>query len=751
MSHGTENAQGDSFFAPLRDKKRWLGLFLPGLLVTAAMCVLHWSRPDWLGFLDYKVYDTLLLQRPKKAPTGHVVVVDLDEKSLAEVGQWPWPRHQIALLLGRLSQAGVAAVGMDIVFSEPDQTSPARVRRSLAALGVDMDFVGLPEALRDNDVLLARNLQNGPYVLGYFFTFRPEDAASTEKTCQLPPPRLAVRRAPGMADAPLELARATSAVCPLPELSQAGKWAGFFNSFPDHDNIVRWVPLSVSYNGSPYPSLAVATLMRAFGDRGAVLAVEPNPYGGQDMTLSLDLGTLGKRAVPVDKHGRMLLDFRGPARTFPYVSAVDVMRGRAERKALEGKIAFIGTSVRGLEDIRATPVDQSYPGVEAHATAADMILDGSFLRRPLDVWYLELAILAVFGLGVSLQLMLTRALWVGVTSALAGVLMWSGSAWAMNSLDCYVSPLTPLLALAANFTLLTFLKFLREENQKRFIQSAFSHYLSPKVVAEIVSEPGRLTLTGEEKDVSILFSDVRGFTTLSEKLTPTQVVDLLHAYLTPMTRIITARTGTLDKFIGDAVMAFWNAPLDVPGHPAQALNAALDMIAALDDLNPQFQARYGVTIQVGIGLATGCVRVGNFGSEDLFDYTIIGDTVNLCSRLEGLTKFYHLRLLVTQSLRDGAGEGHPWQEVDRVRVKGKHEPVTIHTVRPDAQPGELERWRAALDAYRAADFATARQAFLALAAETGQDLYTLYAERCDALLAAPPAPDWDGVFEHTSK
>lgn len=751
MPASSNSRTRSGWFRRIRGAKLRLALLATGLAVTAAITALHWSQPRWLGFLDYKVYDILLAQRPKQAPTGRVVIVDLDEKSLSEVGQWPWPRYQVALLLGRLKQYGVLATGLDIVFSEPDRTSPERIRRELAGLGVNMDFTGLPEGLRDNDRLLAENLSGGPNVLGYFFTYSARDSAAKEESCALPPPRVALKRAPGALDAPVAIAQAYAPVCPLPELSQASGWAGFFNSFPDRDNVVRWAPLAISWKGAVYPSLAVSTLMRAFGAKSAVLSVEPNPYGGQDMAYSLDLGPLGRRRVPLDKHGNILLDYRGKSRTFPYVSAVDVMRGTVPRQTLEGKIVFVGTSVRGLEDVRATPLDQVYPGVEAHATVADMILSGKYLRRPLDAWYLELALLAVFGLGVTVQLMFSRSLWAGAVSLLAGTGMWYGSVLAMNRLDLYISPLSPLMALAVNFTLITFLKFLSEERKRRFIQSAFGHYLSPQVVAQLVAEPEKLNLTGEEKEVSILFSDVRGFTTISEKLTPTQVVDLLHEYLTPMTRLITANSGTMDKFIGDAIMAFWNAPADVEGHPGLAVNTALAMLTELDRLNVGFRAKYGFGIQIGIGLHKGAVRVGNFGSSDLFDYTIIGDNVNLGSRLEGLTKYYHQRLLVTGAMREAAGEGFAWREVDRVLVKGKHEPVTIHTVRAGDVSLDLAEWNEALRLYRARRFAEAEALFQDLHASAKDELCALYSGRCRALEADPPGPGWDGVFEHTTK
>lgn len=754
MAEHEKDSLASRFFKRISGAGRWLVLLGAGLAVTAALSAVHWSNPNWLSFLDYKIYDVFLRNRPKKPVTGLVTVVDLDEKSLAEVGQWPWPRYQGALLLARLKQYGVLAVGLDTVFAEPDRASPERIRRELAALGVEMDFTGLPDKLRDNDALLAETLSSGPFVLGYFFTFTAADSAGGDASRPLAPPRVAVKRLPGVGPWPVEVPAATSVVAPLPVLTNACGWTGFFNSFPDRDNIVRWVPLALSWRGDIYPSLAVATVMRAFGDKSAVLTVGPNPYGGQDLAFSLDLGPMGRRSVPLDLHGRVLLDFRGPSRTIDYVSAVDVMKGRAPKELLEGRIVFVGTSARGLDDVRATPVDQAYPGVEAHATVADMILADSFLRRPADAWYLELVLLAVFGLGVTVQLMVARSVWVGATALAAAASVWFGTRYCMYRLDLYISPLTPLLALGANFTLITFLKFLGEERQKRFIQSAFSHYLAPQVVEQLVAEPGKLNLSGEEKDVSIIFTDVRSFTSMSEKLTPTQVADLLHEYLTPMTRLITANQGTMDKFIGDAVMAFWNAPADVPDHPRLAVVTARAMLVELERLNRGFLQRYGFEIKIGIGLNRGLVRVGNFGSEDLFDYTLIGDNVNLCSRLEGLTKYYHQDILASDAVRQAAGEGFPWREVDRVRVKGKTEAVTIHGLMNDRSPAsldELERWSHALAQYRAGRFAEAHDLFEALHAETGQGLYSLYAARCLDFERDPPGPDWDGSFEHTSK
>lgn len=320
----------------------------------------------------------------------------------------------------------------------------------------------------------------------------------------------------------------------------------------------------------------------------------------------------------------------------------------------------------------------------------------------------------------------------------------------------YISPMYPLLNLAITFTLLTMIKFWREEHAKKFIHGAFAHYLAPSVISQIMDDPDSLSLEGQEKEITIQFSDVRSFTSLSEKLTPTQVTDLLHDYLTPMTRIITEHEGTLDKFIGDAVMAFWNAPLDVENHQEKSLESALFQQTKLDELNEIFIEKYGFTIAVGIGIHSGPVRVGNMGSADLFDYTLIGDNVNLASRLEGLTKFYGQKLVVSQNIVEACQGKYYFRILDSVRVKGKEEPVTIYTAYTLEQANqrmvELEQYEAAHNMYLNMQFTEAKREFQSLD-DLGKEplLYKMYMERCDHLNETPPGEDWDGVFTHKTK
>ena len=732
-----------------------LGLFTAGVLLTGAVAALYVVWPDWMAFQDAKIYDALLA-RDRPVTRSHLpLVVDIDEASLAEYGQWPWPRYRVALLLGLVRNAGAAAVGLDIVFAEPDRSSPGAITGQLRRdLKLDAAVVGLPDALRDFDRVLADMLRTGPFALGYFLHFGAVSAsleATGEARCELPATRLSVRSEAGAKPLADCLPEASRPICPLPALSRAAPAAGFINAQPDRDNIVRRSPLVLGYQGAMRPSLALATVMEAFGVQDAVASLA----SGGLTSLSLRSDSLGSRVIPLDASGQLLLNYRGPGGSFPHLSAGDILAGRIDPQDLRGRIVFIGTSAAALRDLRATPLDQAMPGVEVHATIADMIAADDFLRRPDWAPGLEMTVLVVLGLASAGLLAHARAAMLVLPFAGLGAGVWYGSGVLLAQGRFWVSPLCPLLVLGGNFTVLTFLKFWREERQKRFLHGAFSRYVAPAVVARMVAHPEALTLSGEERDVSILFSDVRGFTSISERLTPTQVADLLHRYFTPMTRVIVAELGTMDKFIGDAIMAFWNAPLPVPGHPARAVAAALAMTARLDHLNQAFRRDFGLTIESGIGLHRGRVRVGNFGSEDLFDYTVIGDAVNLASRLESLTKFYGVRILASEDVRLEAESVAAFEPVDTVRVKGKARAVRIFSVlgraERQARAAELDAARQAHAHYTGRQFAAAATAYAALAASHPHQVYAIFAARAAALAATPPDDDWDGVFEHTDK
>ncbi len=601
----------------------------------------------------------------------------------------------------------------------------------------------------DNDALLAGVLTGKPYVLGFYFSFSKAEADQQTQVgeCLIKPAQVAVLAGPGAVAPEQALHSAYGSVCPLPVLAGAATATVFFNATPDPDGILRRVAMLIHFKGQVYPSLALSTLMEAAGDRNVLLKMDSQ--GTESLRY-------GGSIVPLDRAGQMLLNYRGGSGMFPYVSAVDILDGKIAPDALAGKIAFIGTSAAGLKDIRATPFTAVYPGVETHATIVDNILTQDFISVPDYAPAVELFATILAGVIITLLVAWAKAVWIVLPLLGMAFGMWEGSAYLMGHARIYISPLYSYLILGLNFAMLTLLKFWREEKQKKFIHGAFSHYLAPAVIKQIYDSPESLSLQGQEKEVTVMFSDVRGFTTMSEKLTPTQVTDLLHDYLTPMTRVITQNMGTLDKFIGDAIMAFWNAPVDVPEHQKKAVSSALQMLDHLKELNVGFQEKFGLTIKIGVGLHCGKVRVGNMGSADLFDYTLIGDNVNLTSRLEGLTKYYGQKLLVSQAMVEACGDAYEYLEMDSVRVKGKHEPITIYTAMTHEQAaeraGETALHKEALAQYKSMRFAEAKATFARLKEMTGNDaLYDMYMERCDTLTEHNPGEGWDGVYTHTTK
>ncbi len=743
-------------------KKDKLLLLFIGFTVAIGVIFLQIKSPWFLKLMDYRLYDVALKSKPAVKRSGKVAIIDIDEKSIAEIGQFPWARHRLAVLLDTLKQAGALSVGLDIVFAEKDRTSPnsivAELKKNFPKAAQNLNISGLPPILNDNDQLFAQVLATGPFVLGYTFLYQNDSGFSEDIYPDEDPLgriNIAVKTtvAGHSADPTRHMYNADSAVYPLRNLMDAAPATGFFTTGTDEDGTIRRVPLLTSKHGKIYPSLALATLLEALRfhqNKKITPILKIQNFGAESLRI-------GPYTIPVDLICRVMVNFYGGRGEFPYISASDIINKDPEAlKQVAGKFLFVGTSAKGLEDIRTTPFTQFYPGVETHATILDNILTKQFLQTP--HWGKALEILAVFICGLLATILLTwaPARFVLIPFLGMGFGLWFGSMHIFSSEGYWVSPLYPLMNLALTFTTLTLIKFWREERQKQFIHGAFAQYLAPTVIEQIMDNPDALSLDGEEKEITILFSDVRSFTSLSEKLSPTQVTDLLHDYLTPMTRIITQKSGTLDKFIGDATMAFWNAPLDVPNHEILAVDSAIEQLAKLDELNVLFQEKFGFPIAIGIGVHSGLVRVGNMGSADLFDYTLIGDNVNLASRLEGLTKFYGQQIIVSQVIQKACGDKYVFPEMDSVRVKGKKEPITIFTVRTHEQAAEhkveLDRYAEALALYKSMRFQDAILAFHALEKDfANKVLYSMYAERCEHLRDAPPEGDWDGVFTHTTK
>lgn len=730
-------------------KKTSAWVLVIGLCTTLLVAAVYIYKPAYLDLLELKLYDAMFQRSFTPAKTDSVAIVDIDDASLEKFGQWPWPRYRVALLLQKINMAGALAVGLDILFAEPDGTSPLVMKQALKRdLKIDIQFPDLPKALMDNDKLLADVLTQGPYVLGFsgnFITSR-----SSPDKIRVPELRALQIKEPGAGPAQDYLFQAKDFISPLPIFLEKGTAAGFLNTITDKDGVLRRTPLFIARQGKLYPQLSFAVLMEAFKQLPPpIIKVTP---GG------IDSIKFGKTIIPLEANGAMLINYRGPSRTFSYISAGDILDDKITPDRLKDKIIFLGTSAAGLKDIRVSPLDQVYPGVEVHATMVDNILSNDFIRRPDWAPGLEFILILAWGLLTTLLIGWANPfLTLPVTLVLA-LGAWFGGLYSLEHLKIWISPFFPIIVLALNFSVLNMQKFWSSEKKKKFFRSAFSKYVSTAVVNQLADNPEKLSLEGEEKQMSILFSDIRKFTTISEQLPPSQITVLLHDYFTPVTRIIIDNHGTHDKFIGDAVMSFWNAPLDVADHEKFAIKAALEMLDALKGLNIEFEKKFGIQIAVGIGLHSGMCRVGNMGSDDIFDYTIIGDSVNLASRLESLTKFYGVPILISDSMLKGLTPDLVAQELDMVRVKGKDEPVRIFTVYPDqgdhapALEQEMDQYRTGLALYKDRAFEKANQQFTQLAtAHPEKQIYTIYQDRCKIFMDTPPDDSWDGVFTHTSK
>jgi len=726
-------------------------LLTAGVIITLLVAVTYVFKPAYFKLLENKLYDVFLLNSHSKYKKTDVAIVDIDEYSLENFGQWPWPRYRVALLLKKIQMAGALAVGNDILFGEPDGTSPSVIKKTLKRdLKIDVEFKGLPPELMDNDQLFSNVLGTGPFALGYSFYFKGDDI-NARQAPGLPRLKISEVRQAGAAGAMTYMISAAHVIPPLPAFLKQCPQAGFMNTLTDNDGVLRRVPLMIAWQGNIYPHLSLATLLTALKGRIPDPMVKISRGGLESLKI-------GETVVPLEAGGSMLINYKGPSHTFPYLSAGHVLEDKIPAGFLENKIVFLGSSAAGLMDIRVSPLDEVFPGVEVNATIVDNILNQDFITIP--DWIPGMELFLIFFWGIVTTFLIG---WADARLMLPVMLMlaagaWYTSLWFLKTHQIWVSPFFPILGLAANFSILNLFKFWFSERKKKFYRSAFSKYVSKAVVDQISESPEKMSLEGEEKDLSIMFADIRSFTSLSEKLTPTQVTMLLHDYFTPVTKSIIKNHGTLDKFIGDAVMCFWNAPLDVKNHQKLAVKTGFEMLDSLVLLNQTFKDKYGIEIDIGIGIHSGKCRVGNMGSADLFDYTIIGDNVNLTSRLEGLTKFYGVKLIISQVIITCLPDTLLYQELDQVQVKGKTEPVAIYTVfqpEPDQRQDletELTAHRQGLIIYKERQFHRAKTLFQELCLRyPHRKIYSIYLSRCEFFIQTPPEDGWDGVFVHTTK
>ncbi|MFH1146775.1 MAG: adenylate/guanylate cyclase domain-containing protein [Pseudomonadota bacterium] len=705
--------------------KRYL-IFVAIGIAAAIIAFLFYRYAQEIEFfssLDLKLKDVRFRLRHAADPDPRVVIVAVDAKSVNELGRWPWDRKVIAGLIGYLKNYGAKTVALDIVFSEPSNP--------------------------DSDKALADAIQrSGNVIAGHFFREEAE-APSPETDQSLSQSKIKVIRIEGKDDAVkipfLEYAEAN-----LPAITRASNASGFFNIIPDSDGIIRKSNLLMLYDGEVYPSLALSALRHYLG-KEILLDIRDG---------SVDAIALEERtSIPVDEWGALTLNFYGKKGTFRTVSAVDVIRGRLRKNELKDSLVFVGATEIGIYDVRVTPVDSLLPGVEIHATVASNVLQNRFLVRNWLVIVLEVAFMVVFPVLLALCLGLARRTMVALLFFLAAgggytiVNQSAFSIWLLNTVFVY-----PLISISLTYLGSEAYRNFIEERQGRFLKKAFTSYVSPELVGEIIKNPGILKLGGEKREVSILFSDIRGFTTLSEKLSPEDLVTLLNEYLGPMTDIVLAHKGTLDKYIGDAIMAIFNAPLTTEKHAMRACETAIEMIEKLKEINVQFKNKGFPEISIGIGINTAEAIVGNMGTHTRFDYTAVGDSVNLASRLEGLNKIYGTRIIISEStlsqLESAVGPqdqgSFAVRELDSIKVKGKDKPVVIYELSAGLNEELRLKFAEGLRLYREGSFKEAGAIFSALAQKYEDKPSVAFVERCGELMARG-CQDWDGIYVARTK
>ena len=642
---------------------------------------------------SFDFYQTL--QPRAQAGSSPVIVVDLDEKSLREYGQWPWPRTLIAQLLSDLFNNGTVAVAFDVIFSEPDRMSPAAIADHLVLL--DDTTRSTLRAQPSNDAILADIFGQTRVVVGRAAV---SEAGNTEAASL---PRTSIAELGG-SPKPF-IPEFMQLVANLPELEAAAKGHGMITLAPEIDGIVRRVPLLMTVRDKIYPTLSVEVLRVATGEQS--LVVRTNAAG-------VDRLFVGKFPIPTDRDGQVWVHY-APHDPAKFISAKDILNGKVEPSRLRGKIALIGTSAAGLLDLKATPIDRAMPGVEIHAQLLENILGQDFLTRPNYALGMEVvAIVLVLLVIIALVPMVGPAGTLAVGIVVNGLL--AAAAWfSYAKMNLLIDVTFPVAASTLMFAFLTFLNYVREGAQKRQVRTAFSQYLSPALVEQLAANPEKLRLGGETREMTFLFSDVFGFTSISESYAdePAELTRLINRLLTPLSDAILGHGGTIDKYMGDCVMAFWNAPLDDAEHAAHACDAALEMRRRMVQLNEELcreadDAGAFRPLRTGIGINTGTCVVGNMGSQQRFDYSVLGDAVNFASRLEQQTRLYGVDIMVGDATVAAADEARfAFLEVDLITVKGKAQAVRIYAligllaeIDPDEWAALRGRHDAFLSAYR---------------------------------------------------
>ena len=704
-----------------------------------------------LTSLENQAYDARLKITLPEHVDKQVVIIDIDEKSLDEIGQWPWNRNILATINDRLFDLyEIKAIGYDIVFAESDIDEGAKLLDKMANGSLQNDPEFIQEYNRvmpslQHDKRFAESLQDRQTVMGFVM-----DTDTIKGGLPEPITRLDKKTLKNLA-----INKPTGYTANLKMLQDSAYSGGFFdNPLLDDDGVFRRVPLLQTYDGDLHESLALALTRAATGSPSIEMVVAAN---NETSDLFLEWVKIGELAIPVDQKSGVLVPYIGRQKSFEYISATDVLNKKVEPELLKGKIALFGTSAPGLLDLRTTPLEPAYPGVEVHANIIQGILDGRVLHAPGYTQGYEFILIVIIGLILTFTLPMLSALFSTLVIVGSVVLLIGTNFFAWTNAQLVLPVAAPVLLVILLFALQMTYGFFVESRGKRQLAHLFGQYVPPELVDEMSVNMEDINLDGEMRKMSVLFSDVRGFTSISESLEPKELTDYINGFLTPITKVIHDNRGTIDKYMGDCVMAFWGAPLDDEQHALHALNAAVAIVERMKELRKEFSAKQWPEIYVGIGVNTGEMNVGNKGSEFRVDYTILGDSVNLGSRLEGLTKVYGVDIITSEFTKHDVPE-FEYRELDRVRVKGKNKSVAIYEplgLLEDISKEDrklLRQFHIGIKQYRSQNWDAAEREIFGLSQlEPDRKIYKIYLDRIAHYRENPPEEGWDGSFTHTSK
>ncbi len=712
--------------------KRFIISLMVGLALGFCMIYLYLFMPQNFHSLDDRLRDFLFLLRGEVQTKAPVVVVDIDEKSIKNLGQFPWDRKIMSNLLDKITSHNPIVIGLDIVFSERDKRSPSHFASSLKLEG---DY-------EDYDKVFAQTLFRTPTILGYVFDFELEHNSSVfiGTTGMLKHKEAALNSS---------LPKAVGVLANLQIFHDNAYSSGFFNTSIGYEHKVRLVPTVISFDKNAYLSLDMEIYRAVMGfDKTTINYLKNNDYYDIDY---IELKSKDRvERINVDPHGQVYVNFRGKGFSYKYISAYDVLNDKVPTKELKDKIVLVGTSAKGLVDLRATPMDNSMPGVEVHANLIDNFINQDYIHMPQNSQLYDMLIIMFISLLVTVVFSYFSPLLLGFLGICLGILFGYFYYYLLFTKYLTLNILYPLLTLVTSIANALIIGYFFEQKQKEFIKSKFASKVSKNVMDDLMRLGNMENLfDGRDKDITIFFSDIRSFSTLSETLEPKVLIKLLNEYMSPMTEFITKRGGTIDKFIGDAIMAYWNAPQDVKDHADKAIECALEQIKYKEILNANLKEKFGVSIDFGIGINTGLAVVGEMGSIQRSDYTALGNNVNIASRLEGLCHVYGVNIIFSELTKANLKNSYNMLKIDKIRVKGIHQPLEIYTIL-DTNESYLELFNTAFDLYQEGKFVKAKEYFDKLDENVSILLKKLYQNRCEEFIQNPP-DNFDGVCTYMHK